>query len=59
MPKKIPTNFDVDDPRSYIRKVQRREMPHEKGSGGIKNETKEYKKELRAKKGKSHGKSKR
>ena len=50
MPKKIPTNFNVDAPKSAIRRAQKSEKMSEKGSGGIKHETKEYKKELKVKK---------
>lgn len=49
MAKKIPTRFEQDDPKSPIRKAQKREKASEKGSGGIKHEAKEYIKELKGK----------
>ena len=54
MPKKIPSKFEQDDPKSAIRKAQRKEKPSQRASGGIAHETKEYKKELKAKKGGKH-----
>ena len=54
MPKKIPTRFDVDDPRSVIRKAQKSEKPSQKDSGGIKKETTEYKKMLKTNAGRKN-----
>lgn len=51
MPKKIPTKFEQDDPKSAIRKAQKKEKPSQRASGGIAHEAKEYKKELNAKAG--------
>lgn len=65
MPKKIPSSYEQDDPKSSIRKAQKKEskkqkpmgnvveVPKEnlkqKGSGGIDHEAKEYIKELKRK----------
>lgn len=47
--KKIPRSYEQDDPKSMIRKAQKKESAKEKGSGGIKHEAKEYIKELKGK----------
>lgn len=70
MPKKIPSKYEQDDPKSNIRKAQKKESRKQKpiggvvevskdnlkqkGSGGIVTEAKDYKKMLKTGAGKKN-----